>query len=330
MVGAVNVHALRHYNVFRTMSIANAFDWTEDMSMLSDAEAAGLYGVSWMFVHWLYNTRPEPFAKYQIELAKGTDPAKAWRIAFPGFDAEAAERELHNYSKRGDYQEFMLPLHSHSVTPVSATMSPADTHVARARILFTAAGFVKTSDRKTRLAEARAEIATALALDATNAEALELDSASPVVERLERVRRAAQAHPDDPRIVRLLGSLLLNHPGADAAERERVNRRAVELDPLDPYGLNNLAWFFVRQKRPMDALPFALRAVKRAPQDAGVIDTYAMALFYAGRCQTAIEHERRALELMRDASASSSLRAELGRHLSQMKASCSDDKSAVY
>ncbi len=80
----------------------------------------------------------------------------------------------------------------------------------------------------------------------------------------------------------------------------------------------------------MDALPFALRAVKRAPQDAGVIDTYSMALFYAGRCQTAIEHERRALELMRDASASSSLRAELGRHLSQMKASCSDDKSAVY
>jgi predicted Zn-dependent protease len=153
------------------------------------------------------------------------------------------------------------------------------------------------------------------------------DNGAPPAERLDRVRRAAQAHPDDPRIFRLLGSLL-NATRADPAEREKANRRAVTLDPLDPISSNNLAWFLLEQRRPMEALPFALRAVKRAPDDANVVDTYAMALFYAGRCQSAVEHELRAIELLRDTSASSSDRAGLMGHLAQMKGSCADGQSA--
>jgi Flp pilus assembly protein TadD len=165
----------------------------------------------------------------------------------------------------------------------------------------------------------------AVAADPTNAEALDLeDPSSP--DRLERVRRAAAAHPDDPRIFRLLGHLL-NDTHADSAEREKVNRQAVKLDPSDPTALNNLAWFLVEARRPTEALPFALRAVKRAPQSAAIIDTYAMALFYAGRCQSAITHQRRALELLREG-VSPSFRDELRAHLSQMEGSCPEAKAA--
>src|SRR6185436_221833 len=63
VVGAVNVEALRLYATFRTISTKRVLAWTEQISTLSDAENAGLYAMSWMLVHFLYNTRPEPFAR---------------------------------------------------------------------------------------------------------------------------------------------------------------------------------------------------------------------------------------------------------------------------
>jgi Flp pilus assembly protein TadD len=147
----------------------------------------------------------------------------------------------------------------------------------------------------------------------------------PPADRLASARRAAAAHPDDPRAFRLLGSLLKD--SGDAAERENAFRQAVKLDPNDPRSLNGLAWLLVEQQKAMEALPLALRAVKRAPFDAAILDTYAVALFRAGRCEGAMGYERRALELQRDASASSQLSADLKRHLAEFKASCAQAKS---
>jgi Tfp pilus assembly protein PilF len=38
----------------------------------------------------------------------------------------------------------------------------------------------------------------------------------------------------------------------------------VKLDPNDGRSLNNLAWLLLEQNKPMEALPYALRAVKRS------------------------------------------------------------------
>jgi Flp pilus assembly protein TadD len=184
----------------------------------------------------------------------------------------------------------------------------------------------KATDREPRLIAARAELAKAVELDPTNVEAIELSESAPRADRIALARKAAAAHPDDPRAFRLLGNLL-EGSGPDAAEQESAFRQAVKLDPNDPQSLNNLAWLLVEQHKVKEALPLALRAVKRAPSDASVLDTYAVALFNMGRCKSAIEHEERALELQRDAKASSELVKSLKQHLSEFKSGCATQAS---
>jgi hypothetical protein len=86
-----------------------------------------------------------------------------------------------------------------------------------------------------------------------------------------------------------------------------------------------LAWLLVEQDKAMEALPYALRAVKQSPSDAAILDTYAFALFKAGRCEGALAYEHRALEVQRDAK-ESSLSAALKRHLSEFRAACTEAK----
>jgi tetratricopeptide (TPR) repeat protein len=206
------------------------------------------------------------------------------------------------------------------VTAQPEKLPPALARVARARVLLAAASAAKTSDREPRLIAARAELAKALELDPTSVEAIELQTSAPRADRVALARKAAAAHPDDPRAFRLLADLLRGS-GPEAGEREGALRQAVKLDPNDPHSLNNLAWLLVEQHKAKEALPLALRAIKRAPADASIIDTYAAALFDMGRCKSAIEHEERAIELLRDSKKSSDAKA-LHEHLAAFKSGC--------
>jgi hypothetical protein len=326
IVGAVNMEAFDKYKAFRGTTVRTTLGWTEGVSGLSDADVHGLYGMSWLFVHWLYNTRSEPFARYQNELVRGTDPDRAWDIAFPGFDPDAMDTELQNYFRRGNYEEFSLPLRSSTFETRADALSPADAHVARARVLTAAAAFAKPSERDGHEKAANAELTKALQLDPHNVDGIDLAEGVSVTERLALVRRAAAARPDDPRVFRLLGSLLTKP--ADRAEREQAYRQALKLDPNDPRILNELAWMLVEQRKASEALPLALRAFKRAPHDAAIIDTYAVALFQMGRCQTAIDHEQRALSLQSESSDTSRLTSDLKRHLKEFRTGCSEAKAA--
>ena len=199
IVGAVNIECLKKYNTYRTITVRRTLAWNEQLSALSEGESHGLYGMSWFLVHWLYNTRPEPFARYQVELSRGTEVAKAFDLAFPGFDPDAADMEVQNYSKRGEYEEFAMPLHVHPFAAQPETLSPALARVARARVLIAAASNSQTSDREPRLVAAQAELARAIELDPTTVEAIELRDGVPRDERVAFARKATAAHPDDPR-----------------------------------------------------------------------------------------------------------------------------------
>ena len=48
--------------------------------------------VSWLLVHWLYNTQPDAFAAYQVKLAKGVDPTVAWPDSMQGGLEQGAKR----------------------------------------------------------------------------------------------------------------------------------------------------------------------------------------------------------------------------------------------
>jgi tetratricopeptide (TPR) repeat protein len=323
VVGALNKEALMKYNTFRTTTLRSVLGDAEPMSTLSDADIHGLYGMSWLFVHWLDNTHRAQLVQYENELVQGTDPARAWGKAFPSFDPDAWESEIYNYSRRGAYQDFTLPLRSTPITARAEKLSPTTTHVARTRVLLASVGFAKKSERDAQAKRASDELAKALAIDPTDVEALELDEGGPKTERLAKARQAVAAHPNDPRAFRLVARLLER---SEVAEREAALRQAVKLDPTDPGSLNDLAWLLLEQKKAMEALPLALKAFKRAPNDSAIIDTYAMALFRMGRCQTAVAHEKRALELQRDANRSSQMSAELKEHLAQFKSACTEER----
>ncbi len=67
--------------------------------------------------------------------------------------------------------------------------------------------------------------------------------------------------------------------------------------PIDaPEVYNALAWEFALQKAyPQETLKAARRALELAPDDPNIMDTYAEALYAAGRYREAVEWEQRAL-----------------------------------
>ncbi|MCF6192184.1 MAG: DUF1028 domain-containing protein [Candidatus Hydrothermae bacterium] len=90
----------------------------------------------------------------------------------------------------------------------------------------------------------------------------------------------------------------------DTLRRETFLSRAHDLlvkalaHPLDaPEVYNALAWEFALQKAyPGETLKAARRALELAPDDPNIMDTYAEALYAAGRYREAVQWEQRALD----------------------------------
>ncbi len=71
----------------------------------------------------------------------------------------------------------------------------------------------------------------------------------------------------------------------------------VQLQPENPFGLNNLAWVMNRLKEP-GAITYAEKAVAMRPQDPGFLDTLAAIMADQGDLDKAIATERKALALV--------------------------------
>jgi tetratricopeptide (TPR) repeat protein len=244
------------------MTLRRTLSWDESIAELPESEIHGLYGTSWAFFYSLYNNQQEAFARYQIALAKGVNPKKAWDAAFPGFDPDALDPVLYDYLVHGKGAVDTLPLRTSAPSIDVKAMSAADAHAVRARIALTGASTVKEDERKARLTEANAELKKALDLDPTSVDALLLATSMPSDTLLEAARASAAAHPGDSRIHALLGDLL-----NDRDEREAAYRRALQIDHDDPQILDSLAKLLIALHRPDEAFPLALRASQRAPHD---------------------------------------------------------------
>ena len=123
----------------------------------------GLYGTSWLLVHWLSNTHPEEFARYQTLLAKGIDPDKAWKAVFPSLTFSDLDTELHEYADHGDYHYFVVTIPTWSRRRRSERLTSADVHAVRASADWPAASIWWMARKQ--LADVRAELAAALADD---------------------------------------------------------------------------------------------------------------------------------------------------------------------
>ena len=110
VIGGVNFDALSEYKGVRTVTLADALAWKAGLASLAQREAAGLYGISWLFVHWLYNTHTKELTRYLEELERGSSPDVAFETAMKTIDLTTVDQQLFEYQKHGEFEESMRPL----------------------------------------------------------------------------------------------------------------------------------------------------------------------------------------------------------------------------
>ena len=295
VVGAANLDAMQSYRSARSLRVADALAWSGNLDTISEAMMHGLYGLSWVIVHWLYNEHPAQFDQLQGLLARGIDPDKAWKIILPGLGTADLDEAIHQYLKHGDYKEYLAPFVEPAPPLKEIALSEADVHAERARVAMAAAR--SSTDRAPHQKEAQEELATALKLDPGDANALVLQvRLATSRDRASVARRLTEAHPDDGRGWLLLGQALKDTSAV--AEREAALRRAVDLRPEDPTALNSLAWLYVEQGKATAAGPLITKAIQLAPYDPNMLDTLAAVQAMLGRCSEAVASQARAIDAL--------------------------------
>jgi tetratricopeptide (TPR) repeat protein len=286
-----------------------------------DGSAAGPdaldhYAASWLLVHWLIHRAPEAFAELQRRLADGAAPADAWRAALPSYDLdaggpEALDRILAEYARtslEGERRELPVP----AVVGLHEQIVPA-AEVHALRLALWSLGPPRPR------AALEGEVREALEESRDHPVALQVLAGLQGGDPLPLARRAAAAHPDDPRAWTFLASALR---GPDAsAEREAAYRRAVELAPANPAALHNLAQELLGAGRSGEALPIARQSAQLAPWSPPLLAGYAAVLSDLGRCAEARSVQQRALDSLPER-ASADARRELSAGLERYAAQC--------
>lgn len=120
-------------------------------------------------------------------------------------------------------------------------------------------------------------------------------AAGQVVEGEKQLARWLESHTDDHRVRHILAQAQLN--GGRLKEAAVNYRDLVRVDPRDLVAYNNLAWLLGELKDP-EALSISEQALKLAPKNAAVLDTYGWQLTQAGQPKRAVPYLREALDLV--------------------------------
>ena len=320
-LGEVNLVAMAKYNRF-PQNVADVLAWSGKLEAKDVTQVLGLYGTSWLLVHWLNNVHPEEFARYQTLLAKGIDPDKAWKIVFPNLTNSELDILLYQYVRTGEYHYFVVPIPPAEGTLSSRPMAPAEVHATRARASL--AGAAMAVDGTALRAEAQAELRAALADDPVDVGALRMSMAgiSKPEERVALARRAAKAHPEDGLAWLTLAENLPTTPEA-WDERVQAFQKATALLPDNPVGFSHLAWMYLLKGEPQQALPLALTAVRMAPWNPGMLDMLARVLAGLHRCSEAVGMEARALDTLPERTGAEG-HAEFAGRLTDFQKRCSE------
>lgn len=296
ILGRPNLTALRSYAKLRSVTVSDALAWTSNEGK-SERDVAGLYGMSWLLVHWMYNTQPEAFATYQKQIAMGFDADEAFRQSFSALSLAEIDKQLFEYARFGKFTETARPFEASHVEVTKRPMTGADVEAVSAQLALL--GARRQHDARLE-AEGRAHVERALALEPANLLAIELLSALEgrlsIQAWIPRLEQQVRQRPDDGEAWLLLGDLL--GQASKTAEAESALRRATALlsDNAKAYVL--LAEALLRGGRAGEALPFAIKASARSPGDRRALDTYAAVLFAVGRCEDAKKIDQRASEVV--------------------------------
>jgi hypothetical protein len=119
-LGDPNLDAYGAYRAIRSLSVNDMLEWRSMNER--DLKVAGLYGLSWAFMHYARNVEPRAFGPFLASVAQ--DGAEsAFRQHFGG-RGEKLDQAIYGYMKQGQYQQVVLkvPL----VAPASVVVAMAD------------------------------------------------------------------------------------------------------------------------------------------------------------------------------------------------------------
>jgi hypothetical protein len=145
---------------------------------------------SWLAVHYLFNREPDRVLVFEMALASARDPRAAWRAAFPDLTPEVMDQRLTEYAfHSGQFTSFGGRLPPEPFEPHATPVPDAAVHALRALLLATAAA--------PRPDLARAEVAEAFRLDATNVLAAYVDREllGGYASDIDLPKRLVAAHP---------------------------------------------------------------------------------------------------------------------------------------
>jgi hypothetical protein len=261
-------------------------------------EGARFEDRAWLLVHYLFNKRPEEFARLQTELIHLRPPAEAWADALSDFPPSELDAVLDQYRRFGRYETAARAIRVPEPALAVRVMTDAEAHAVRALLFETAAATGVAPDHSA----AQREIAEALAADATNVEALAFrlfwfsDKAS-LAERAALARRAADAHPTS-----WLAWLMVAASSVDGRTRRTALARGLALSPEQPQLLTELARLDAAEGRWDQTLLLATKASQIGESRGRALQLRLLALARLGRCVEADELSR-ALEMLAPAGA---------------------------
>jgi tetratricopeptide (TPR) repeat protein len=322
-LGDINLEAVQAYNLARNTSlgVADALAWGGKLDAKDEMANTRLYGLSWLMVHWMSNSHPAEYERFQTLLAKGIDPDKAWKAVFPNLAPSDIDKQLHQYVLDGDYHPSVVAIPPPDGAVRERPMTSAEVHATRAAAAL--AGAAALMHGAEQFADAQAELAAALADDPGNVRALRMKMGLvKPEERLALGRLATEGHPDDGLAWLTLGETLPDTP-ENWEERAQAFKKSTALLPDNPTAFNDLAWMYVRKGQPQQALPLAITAAQMAPWNSAILDTLAGALAGVHRCSEAVAMEARAVDMLPERSSPAG-RAEYVRRLAEFQQKCSE------
>jgi len=113
--GDPSLTAYRNYRAVRSISVAQMLEWNGRTGR--DLEMAGLYGLSWAFVHYALNRMPREFASYMALLVEH-DAATAWYRTFEPVSA-TLDQAIFKYMSIGAYQFRVVKVPARAPSPAS-------------------------------------------------------------------------------------------------------------------------------------------------------------------------------------------------------------------
>jgi len=301
------------YAFSQNQQVAPARELLEWRGAESTGSAGRFHLSSWLLYHWLWNQRGKQLAAYQKHLADGDDPDAAWRAAFPEYDPArpatlaSLDDALSAYAKSARYAFYKVKT-SASLKYTEASLSSADVHLvlyqARAR---------PSPDAQ------RAELDEALREDPQHPQALteraRLDGKEIEAEQL---RAIANARKTDFR-----AWLALARGTRNDLERRLAYQKAAELNPDSAWAQEGTARALVTQGSAKDALAFANHALDLEPWNPNMIEGLALVARGLGKCEEALQLERRAVRMfVRDGD--EEIRSAASKRLVEMETSCKE------